>query len=130
MMNEEWWRMMVDEWKMMKDEGWMMKDEGWWFQAVGGFCFMTDERTDICDCRVAFATENCIKSEIGIIYLTPLPPYLKNEKQKNEILVCLRPPSPPLRVKNLVVLKVYCNTFVVTFQCSETSLTSSESKQY
>ena len=31
--------------------------------------------------------------------------------------------------KNLVVFKVYCNTFVVTFQCSETSLTSSESKQ-
>ena len=38
--------------------------------------------------------KNCIKSEIGIIYLTPLPPYLKSEKQKNEILVCLRPPSP------------------------------------
>ena len=39
-------------------------------------------------------------------------------------------PRPPwLRVKNLVVFKVYCNTFVVTFQCSETSLTSSESKQ-
>ena len=39
--------------------------------------------------------KNCIKSEIGIIYLTPLPPYLKSEKQKNEILVCLRPPLPP-----------------------------------
>ena len=38
--------------------------------------------------------------------------------------------GPPwLRVKNLVVFKVYCNTFVVTFQCSEKSLTSSESKQ-
>ena len=35
-----------------------MKDEGWWFQAVEGFCFMTDERTDICNCRVAFVTEN------------------------------------------------------------------------
>ena len=32
--------------------------------------------------------KNCIKREIGIIYLTPLPPYLKSEKQKNEILVC------------------------------------------
>ena len=44
--NEEWWR---------------MNDEGWWFQAVEGFCRQTDrqtnERTDICDCRVAFATE-------------------------------------------------------------------------
>ena len=39
------------------------------------------------------------------------------------------PPPPWLRVKNLVIFKVYCNTFVVTFQCSETSLTSSESKQ-
>ena len=42
-------------------EGWMKNDEGWWFQAVEGFWFMTDrrtdERTDICDCRVAFATE-------------------------------------------------------------------------
>ena len=39
-----------------------MNDEGWWFQAVEGFWFMTDERTngrtDICDCRVAFATES------------------------------------------------------------------------
>ena len=41
--------------------------------------------------------KNCIKSEIGIIYLTPLPPYLKSEKQKNEILVCLRPPLPPAK---------------------------------
>ena len=37
----------------------MMNDEGWWFQAVEGFADRrTDERTDICDCRVAFATEN------------------------------------------------------------------------
>ena len=51
-MNEEWWRMMMDEWRMMKDEG-------WWFQAVEGFCRQTDRRTDnICDCRVVFATEN------------------------------------------------------------------------
>ena len=39
-----------------------MNDEGWWFQAVEGFCFMTDWQTDnICDCRVAFATENGLK---------------------------------------------------------------------
>ena len=39
-------------------------------------------------------------------------------------------PTPlQLRVKNLVVFKVYCNTFEVTFQCLEISLTSSESKQ-
>ena len=43
---------------MKDDEGWKMNDDGWWFQAVEGFCFMTDERTDICNCRVAFVTEN------------------------------------------------------------------------
>ena len=70
--DEEWWRMMKNDegWRMkdegwrMKDEGWKMKDEGWWFQAVEGFCFttdeLTDEQTDICDCRVAFATENYV----------------------------------------------------------------------
>ena len=41
---------------MMKD------DEGWRrmidFKVFWGFAFRrTDERTDICDCRVAFATE-------------------------------------------------------------------------
>ena len=49
---------------MKNDEGWNMNDEGWWFQAVEGFCFMTDERTnkrtDICDCRVAFPTEKML----------------------------------------------------------------------
>ena len=51
---------------MKNDEGWRLNDEGWWFLAVKGFWFMideqtngqTDERTDICECRVAFATEN------------------------------------------------------------------------
>ena len=53
-----------DESWMIKVEWWKLKDEGWkdWFLAVWGFWFMTDERTDertdICDCRVAFATEN------------------------------------------------------------------------
>ena len=51
---------------MKNDEGWKMNDEGWWFQAVEGFRFMTNEqtdgRTDICDCRVAFATENLASS--------------------------------------------------------------------
>ena len=56
-MNEKCWR--------KNDEGWMMNDEGWWFQAVEGFCFLTDrqtdwwmnKQTDIGECRVAFATE-------------------------------------------------------------------------
>ena len=41
-----------------------MNDEGWWFQAVDLLCWHTDGRknkqTDICDCRVAFATENLL----------------------------------------------------------------------
>ena len=39
--------------------------------------------------------KNCRFGENFIIYLTPFPPYLKSEKQKNEILACLRPPLPP-----------------------------------
>ena len=58
-MKEGW--MKSDEGWMKNDERWMIKDEGCWFQAVEGFWFMTDGRTDICDCRVAFATENSQK---------------------------------------------------------------------
>ena len=52
------WR--KDEWRMIKVEGWMMKDDD--FKLLRGFCdWLTDgqtnERTDICECRVAFATE-------------------------------------------------------------------------
>ena len=51
MQNE--WRMMKDDWRMIEgwlknDEGWKMKDEGWWFQAVEGFWFQMNKRTDIC----------------------------------------------------------------------------------
>ena len=53
----------VAKWK--KDEWRMMNVEGWWFQAVEGFCDgQTNKQTDICECRVAFATEN-----IGLTYL-------------------------------------------------------------
>ena len=55
--------------KWRKDEWGVMKDEGWWFQAVEGFWLMTDGQTDrqtdgqtnICDYRVAFATEKYVK---------------------------------------------------------------------
>ena len=46
-----------DEGWIKNDEWWRLNDEEWWFQAVEGFCRRTDGRTDICDCRVAFATE-------------------------------------------------------------------------
>ena len=49
-----------DEGWMKNNEGWKMNDEGGWFQAVEGFCRLTDKqmdrRMDICDCRVAFMT--------------------------------------------------------------------------
>ena len=58
-MKEGW--MKNDEGCMKNDEGWMINELGWWFQAIEGFCRRTNEqttgRTDICDCRVAFATE-------------------------------------------------------------------------
>ena len=55
-------------------EGWMKNDEGWWFQAVEGFCWRTDEWTDICDCRVASATEKKKKKKKNI----------KKKKKKNK----------------------------------------------
>ena len=71
-----------------------------------------------------------LQKEWNWYYLSyPSPLYWESKIQKNEILKCLRPPSPLLRVINLVGFKVYCNTFVGTFQCSEISLTSSESEQ-
>ena len=41
----------------MKDEGRMLKDEGLRLKGVLRTDEQTDEQTDICDCRVAFATE-------------------------------------------------------------------------
>ena len=55
-MKEGW--MKNDKGWMKDDEGWMKNEEGWWFQAVEGFWWRTNKRTDICDCRVAFATGN------------------------------------------------------------------------
>ena len=75
MMKDEWrmmkheWRMMEHKLRMMKDEWWMKNDEGWWVQAVEGFCRqtdrMTDRRTDIGNCRVAFVTENIFTCRIN-----------------------------------------------------------------
>ena len=59
-MKEAW--MKNDEGWMKIDEGWMKNDEGWWFQGVEGFWFMTDIQTDICECRVTFATETSWKA--------------------------------------------------------------------
>ena len=57
MTNDEGW--VEDEWRMMKVEGWMMKDDD--FKMLMGFASeQTDGLTDICECRVAFATENRI----------------------------------------------------------------------
>ena len=51
-----------DEGWMKNDEGWKMKDEGW--RIMISSCWrvlLYDSRTDICDCRVAFATEKDVK---------------------------------------------------------------------
>ena len=72
MKSDEGW-MKSDEGWMKNDERWRMNDAVWWFQAVEGFWLMTDgrtnERTDICDCRVAFATENIFYRSLDILYL-------------------------------------------------------------
>ena len=61
MKNDERWMENDERW-MKNDDGWRMNDEGWWLQAVEGFCrlrdWQTNRQTDICECRVAFATEN------------------------------------------------------------------------
>ena len=36
-----------DEGWLKNDEGWRINDEGWWFQAVEGFCWLTDRQTNI-----------------------------------------------------------------------------------
>ena len=50
-MNEEWW--------MLKDEGWRMMISSCWGVSVTDRQMnkQTNEHTDICECRVAFATE-------------------------------------------------------------------------
>ena len=46
-MKEGWMKNLKDEWRMMKDaEGWRLSYERWWFQAVEGFCFLMDRRTN------------------------------------------------------------------------------------
>jgi len=65
--DEGWWRMMKD------DEGWwnMMKDDEWWLISSWFGVSLSDRRTDICDCRVAFATEN-----LTMIYILALPSFI------------------------------------------------------
>ena len=54
---------------MKNDEGWMKIDEGWmneecWMMISSCWgVLLYDPRTDICDCRVAFATENFKKKK-------------------------------------------------------------------
>ena len=51
---------------MKNNEGWMMKDDD--FKLLRGFADgQANERTDICDCRVAFATENWFSQKTWIL---------------------------------------------------------------
>ena len=63
----------VTKW-VRNDEWWRMKDEGWWFQAVGGFAFWQTD--NICDCRVAFATENKIHANSYELHLSSKPKFI------------------------------------------------------
>ena len=52
----------------------MMKDDD--FKLLRGFADrLTDRQTDICDCRVAFATEN---ASVACCYSQLLRPFLKH----------------------------------------------------
>ena len=51
-----------DELRMMKVEGWMMNDDN--FKLLRGFdLWLMNKRTVICECRVAFTTENHFASK-------------------------------------------------------------------
>ena len=55
-MKEGWMKNVKNEW-MKNYEGWMMKDDDFkLFRGLGDG--RTNRRSDICDCRVAFETEN------------------------------------------------------------------------
>ena len=65
--------MWKNEWRMMKVEGWMMQDDD--FKLLRGFGYrQTDRLTDICECRVAFATENCFLISHWIYFSTTESP--------------------------------------------------------
>ena len=58
---------MKDEWRMMKNEWWMIKDDD--LKLLRGFDYgQMDKQTDICDCRVTFATENNVVFFLYDIY--------------------------------------------------------------
>ena len=59
-----------------------------WIKRVG----MIQNRSNVLREDIKKKTADLVK--IASFTLPP-PPYLKSEKQKNEILVCLRPPLPP-----------------------------------
>ena len=98
---------------MKNDECWRMNDEGWWFQAVEGFCDgQTNERTDICDCRVAFATEKCIKYS-GSVFLLEISTEVDNDivvdsKVGDSVLLV------DIKVDNVTVVVVVPN---INFSC-------------
>ena len=61
-MKDAGWKMM-DERQKIKDEKWWMKDERWKMKDDRGFVDkQTDRQTDVSDCRLAFATENLVRS--------------------------------------------------------------------
>ena len=93
-MNAEWWRMLKDEWRM-NEEWWRMMISSCWGVLV------TDRITDICECRVAFATE-------------------KGDSYKKEILsyiCCFLPQKKPkLNSQNPVFIRITLEIWLYQLQ--------------
>ena len=63
-----------------------MKDDD--YKLLRGFDYgQTDRRTDFCDCRVAFATENCPEGDIGTFSINPPSPKLEWDKRNWDIKI-------------------------------------------
>ena len=80
---------------------------------------VTDGRTDIGGCRVAFATENRGFSEFGTISLRTPPPYTNSEKHNSENWSIFLIPSLPIEIVNKTLN--YIIKFV-TFESTEWKL--------
>ena len=117
-MNEEWWRMKVEWWRIKVE---------WWRMMISSCSEVlvydrqmnewTDKRTDICECRVGFATENCFRSFSGdmcqksIVY-SNVRTRIKASSGKNESLCgfCFKnyPKLTPPMLKSIHWVLSYC----------------------
>ena len=101
------WR--KDEWRMMKDE-WRMIISS--FEGVLQTNKLTDKRTDICDCRVAFATDKLrstifvITFELMKVPFEPLHPMWSPQKYLMSCRVKRRVPVLQRRFEDLCYVRI------------------------